>query len=40
VGQKNGKTGALHTPRLNINEESLKTATEMLSWLAVRFLNQ
>ncbi|WP_010664635.1 M20 metallopeptidase family protein [Marinilabilia salmonicolor] len=40
VAQKNGETGALHTPRLNINEESLKTATGMLSWLAIRFLNQ
>lgn len=39
VGQKNGKTGALHTPHFNLNEEALETATEMLAWLAVNFLN-
>ncbi len=39
VGQEHGETGALHTPHLNINEESLKTATGLLSWLTVKFLN-
>ena len=39
VAQKDGKTGALHTPQLNINEDALETAAGMLSWLAVRFLN-
>ena len=38
VKQKDGPTGALHTPQLDINEEALETATGMLSWLAVKFL--
>lgn len=40
VKQKEGPTGALHTPQLNINEEALETATGMLAWLAVKFLSQ
>jgi amidohydrolase len=40
VEQKDGPTGALHTPQLNINEEALETATGMLAWLAVKFLTQ
>ncbi len=40
VQQKNGPTGALHTPQLNINEEALETATGLLTWLTVKFLNQ
>jgi amidohydrolase len=40
VGRKDGQTGALHTAQLNIDEDSLETATGVLAWLAVRFLNQ
>ncbi|MFO8001160.1 MAG: M20 family metallopeptidase [Marinilabilia sp.] len=39
AGQKQGNTGALHTPQFNLNEESLETASGMMAWLAVNFLN-
>lgn len=40
TSQPSGTTGALHTPHFNLNEDSLATATGMLSWLTVNFLNQ
>jgi amidohydrolase len=40
VAQPAKPTGSLHTPGLNINEDGLETATGMLSWLAVNFLNK
>lgn len=38
VKQKDGHTGELHTPEFNLNEESLKTSTGMMAWLAINFL--
>jgi amidohydrolase len=37
VKQRTGKTGALHTPQFNLNEEAMETATGLLAWLAVNF---
>ncbi len=37
--QAPNKTGALHTSYFNLNEKGLKPATELLTWLSVRFLN-
>lgn len=38
VAQERGTTGALHTPHFNLNEKALETATSVLAWLAVNFL--
>lgn len=38
VAQEQGTTGALHTPHFNLNEKALETATSVLAWLAVNFL--
>ena len=38
VGQDKGETGALHTPYFNLNEKALETATGVLAWLAINFL--
>lgn len=40
VAQTREDTGALHTSQFNLNEDSLKTATEMLTWLTINFLNE
>jgi amidohydrolase len=39
VGQTSCTTGTLHTSKLNINEEGLRYATGLLTWLTVKFLN-
>ncbi len=39
VGHPEKSTGALHTPQLNIDESGMETATGMMAWLAVNFLN-
>ncbi|TCO07681.1 M20 metallopeptidase family protein [Natronoflexus pectinivorans] len=39
VKQKEGITGALHTPQFNLNEESLKTASGLMAFIAIGFLN-
>ncbi|SFE43301.1 amidohydrolase [Thermophagus xiamenensis] len=38
VAQEQGTTCALHTPHFNLNEKALETATSVLAWLAVNFL--
>ncbi|ASB48087.1 M20 metallopeptidase family protein [Alkalitalea saponilacus] len=39
VKQKHDITGALHTPQFNLNEESLKTASGLMAFIAIGFLN-
>ena len=41
-GVKNNdvQTGDLHTPGFNLNEQSLETASGLMAWMALGFLNQ
>jgi len=38
VAQNEGETGSLHTPRFNLNEDSLETAAGMMAYLAYNFM--
>jgi amidohydrolase len=38
VKQSDGDTGGLHTPQFNLNEQSLKTSSGLMAWLALNFL--
>jgi amidohydrolase len=38
VSQNEGETGALHTPRFNLNEQSLETSSGLMTWIALNML--
>ncbi|GAO28255.1 M20 metallopeptidase family protein [Geofilum rubicundum] len=38
VRQNDGETGALHTPRFNLNEKSLETSCGLMTWVALNML--
>jgi amidohydrolase len=38
VRQNDGETGALHTPRFNLNERSLETSCGLMTWVALNLL--
>ena len=40
IKNKNEATNSLHTSRFNMNESSLETSVGVMSWLAVKFLNE